>query len=191
MKSAGLGLTLRYNRGHRVVSRRGRAGTLLEEPVLRSNFSKAEQLAVWRRDAWHCRYCLAPVFFSPALKALEELSPGHGYYHRNAKTGSMLPLLQWGWASVDHIVPVAAGGTNEPGNLVTACWRCNLSKRDSPPELARPVLALTPDIVALHWDGLSSVYAKLANRKDEWCRLINEPMHCASPMETDRSSPDR
>lgn len=29
---------------------------------------------------------------------------------------------------VDHIVPVASGGTNEDHNLVTACWDCNRGK---------------------------------------------------------------
>lgn len=29
---------------------------------------------------------------------------------------------------VDHIVPVARGGTNEPANLVTACRDCNEGK---------------------------------------------------------------
>lgn len=29
----------------------------------------------------------------------------------------------------DHITPLAKGGTNEPSNLVTACYRCNRSKR--------------------------------------------------------------
>lgn len=32
---------------------------------------------------------------------------------------------------VDHVVPVAAGGGNEPGNLTTACAECNLGKSDS------------------------------------------------------------
>lgn len=29
---------------------------------------------------------------------------------------------------VDHIVPVAEGGKNNPENLVTACWNCNRGK---------------------------------------------------------------
>lgn len=31
---------------------------------------------------------------------------------------------------VDHIIPVAAGGSDEPTNLVTACWDCNRGKAD-------------------------------------------------------------
>lgn len=29
---------------------------------------------------------------------------------------------------VDHVIPVASGGTNDPGNLVAACTACNIGK---------------------------------------------------------------
>ena len=29
---------------------------------------------------------------------------------------------------IDHVVPLAQGGTNDPGNLVVACKDCNLGK---------------------------------------------------------------
>jgi hypothetical protein len=32
---------------------------------------------------------------------------------------------------VDHVIPVASGGTNDPGNLVAACWTCNIGKSKS------------------------------------------------------------
>ena len=47
---------------------------------------------------------------------------------------------------VDHIVPVVEGGTNELGNLITACRDCNLGKSDSTliPGVLAPMVA-TPD----------------------------------------------
>lgn len=33
---------------------------------------------------------------------------------------------------VDHVVPVAEGGTDDMMNLVTSCWECNSGKRDVP-----------------------------------------------------------
>lgn len=33
---------------------------------------------------------------------------------------------------IDHITPVAAGGTNDPMNLITACETCNQGKADRP-----------------------------------------------------------
>jgi hypothetical protein len=32
---------------------------------------------------------------------------------------------------IDHVRPVARGGTGEPGNLVAACWTCNADKSDA------------------------------------------------------------
>lgn len=31
---------------------------------------------------------------------------------------------------IDHVIPVAAGGTDDPGNLVAACKKCNAGKKD-------------------------------------------------------------
>lgn len=39
---------------------------------------------------------------------------------------------------VDHIVPVARGGTNDELNLVSACFSCNAGKSASLPELCTP-----------------------------------------------------
>ena len=36
-------------------------------------------------------------------------------------------------ATLDHVVPVAHGGTDTPGNLVTACGPCNRMKGDMLP----------------------------------------------------------
>ncbi len=44
------------------------------------------------------------------------------YCGRGAEEGEMLTL--------DHVVACEVGGTNEPGNLVTCCQRCNSRKRD-------------------------------------------------------------
>ena len=32
--------------------------------------------------------------------------------------------------TVDHVIPISKGGTDEPENLVAACSRCNYSKND-------------------------------------------------------------
>lgn len=35
--------------------------------------------------------------------------------------------------TVDHVVPVALGGTDEPSNLAAACWDCNVGKASTSP----------------------------------------------------------
>lgn len=34
---------------------------------------------------------------------------------------------------IDHVIPVALGGTNDPWNLVAACWDCNAGKTNGVP----------------------------------------------------------
>lgn len=36
---------------------------------------------------------------------------------------------------IDHVIPVTAGGTNAPWNLVAACWDCNLGKAGELPSI--------------------------------------------------------
>ena len=53
--------------------------------------------------------------------------------------------------TVDHIIPVAKGGTDDPENLVAACRRCNFSKQDKMPDefmMRRAGLFLQPDSTA-------------------------------------------
>lgn len=38
--------------------------------------------------------------------------------------------------NVDHIIPVAGGGDNDEGNLVTSCFDCNAGKSDIPLNVA-------------------------------------------------------
>jgi len=56
---------------------------------------------IYSRDAYCCQYCGCHV------------TPGAG-----------------GNATLDHIVPVELGGSNDPSNLVTACLSCNSTKQD-------------------------------------------------------------
>lgn len=50
--------------------------------------------------------------------------------------------------TVDHVMPVALGGDNEPGNLVTACADCNAGKSSAAPDA--PIVENVADD-ALRW----------------------------------------
>jgi 5-methylcytosine-specific restriction endonuclease McrA len=70
-----------------------------------------------RRDGgMRCHYCSIPLIrgFKNNLEAIESLK----------KNG-------FGLATVDHIVPLSKGGSNEPWNMVLACLDCNEAKGDS------------------------------------------------------------
>ena len=65
----------------------------------RKNLSKKIRLEVFKRDMFKCQYCgKSPIKDQDVV------------------------------LEVDHIVPVAEGGSNEMINLVTSCWDCNRGK---------------------------------------------------------------
>jgi len=60
---------------------------------------------------------------------------------------------------IDHIVPVAKGGTDDPENLITACETCNLGKRTR--IVSRPRLELSANqrhvleaLEVAHWEAV-------------------------------------
>lgn len=92
---------------------------------------------IGERDGWVCGICrdpghsmtrtaaagaTTPSLLRPEDLVFEEVPPGEwveaGYD----------PLA----ASVDHIIPRSAGGTDDPGNLQIAHLFCNLMKHDQP-----------------------------------------------------------
>ncbi|HEY0972665.1 MAG TPA: HNH endonuclease [Gemmatimonadales bacterium] len=64
--------------------------------------------------------------------------------------------LDFASATLDHVYPVAHGGTGSPGNIVTACHGCNQLKGD----------LLPCDFFALHpWAGQNFMrYARTVHR---------------------------
>lgn len=63
--------------------------------------------------------------------------------------------------TVDHVIPVALGGTDEPTNLATACQECNAGKTSSAPE-QRTVDAVST--AAAKWSAAMVLAAEEARR---------------------------
>ncbi len=61
--------------------------------------------------------------------------------------------------TVDHVTPIALGGTDDPTNLVTACVHCNAGKTSSSPD-APLVANIAED--ALRWAKAVEVAARAA-----------------------------
>jgi len=59
-----------------------------------------------------CYYCGRPIF--------------PGWRGGSVSAGNLL--------TVDHVIPKSTGGTNDWGNKVLACSRCNTLKADKPVE---------------------------------------------------------
>jgi hypothetical protein len=62
--------------------------------------------------------------------------------------------------TIDHVIPVALGGTDDPSNLVAACEACNIGKSSSTPDAAT-VAQVTGD--AARWAAAMKLAAERLN----------------------------
>ncbi len=128
----------------------------------------ALQAAVYARDRYTCRYCGTRTILIPVMYAISALYgsifKAHRYWRRDETD-----IAYWTFAtSIEHIVPVKRGGTNDPENLLTACWRCNEEKG------THTLLQLGWQVQPISeraWDGLGSKLAGLIAVMDATPRL--------------------
>lgn len=81
-----------------------------KEVAKRRRISPTQRKAVLERDGYKCRIC------GISRQYLDDKVPGLGEYLR---------------LEIDHIVPIAQGGTSDESNLQCLCWRCNAKKGSS------------------------------------------------------------
>lgn len=120
--------------------------------------SLAAQKLITARDGYRCRFCGEEVFELGVRSRLSKSFPAEVPWsssNTGAAHGAFLALN----ATVDHVIPHARGGSNEPANLVTACWPCNFSREDLlPHEIGIADPRDYPPLVD-SWDGLSRLLA--------------------------------
>ncbi len=78
-----------------------------KEVAKRRRVSPTQRKTVLERDGYKCRIC------GISRQYLDDKAPGLGEYLR---------------LEIDHIVPIAQGGTSDTSNLQCLCWRCNSLK---------------------------------------------------------------
>jgi 5-methylcytosine-specific restriction endonuclease McrA len=126
---------------------------------VRSEPSETVIATIYRRDRFHCRYCGCRVIPTQVMRLVSEIFPDAFPYHPNWKGGQTHPAITSRSATLDHVVAWTLGGTNDPENLVCACWICNRVKGDLTLEqLDWDLRPISPDP---GWDGLTRYYRQL------------------------------
>lgn len=88
--------------------------------------SRAVEYEIYARDNWHCRWCGTPTIDKQANKLMHLIFPV--MYGIGARNVDFHGLVMSSQASLDHVIPHSLGGTNDHGNLVTACWPCQFAR---------------------------------------------------------------
>lgn len=71
--------------------------------------SQAIKRQVWDSTWGHCWYCGKQLILAEP---------------KNPESREQVER----WSVVDHVIPKSQGGSDDPSNLVPACWVCNSSK---------------------------------------------------------------
>ena len=129
------------------------------------NKRKAEykDLDVYQKDGFTDRYTGHKLVYPEVLKLLTEKMPREFPVLGNWKLAGTHFAYYDLWPSIDHVNPVARGGSNELDNLVTTSWRNNLIKSNH--KLDEIGEQLLPPGDLKEWDGLLGWYDKYLNSK--------------------------
>jgi 5-methylcytosine-specific restriction endonuclease McrA len=97
-------------------------------PAIQRRTVERDKLAVFARDRWTCRVCGSRTLDLRVLKLVSRALPVEFPYHSNWKFGHAHLIYWTRSSSLEHVVPLARGGTDELSNLVTTCYSCNAAR---------------------------------------------------------------
>lgn len=131
----------------------------------RKSFTPKEQLKIFLRDGFIDRYSGNKLIFPGVLCVLSELLPDVFPYQTNWKTDECHQAWWNLFPSIDHIVPLAFGGTNDEENLVCTSMKRNLAKSTS--TLEEISWKIYPAGNLKDWDGLFSWFMDYVEKNPE------------------------
>ena len=131
----------------------------------RKSFTKKEQLAIFMRDGFIDRYSGDKLIFPGVLCILSYLLPDVFPYQTHGKTDECHQAWWNLFPSIDHIIPLAFGGTNDEENLVCTSMKRNMAKSTS--TLEEIGWKIYPPGNLEDWDGLLTWFVKYVGKKPE------------------------
>ncbi|MDF0645284.1 MAG: hypothetical protein P0111_14740 [Nitrospira sp.] len=132
------------------------------ELVIKRRFRPLDYTRVFIRDGFIDRYTDQKLIFPPVLRVISFALPEKFPYHPNWKTQVTHPAYWELGATIDHLVPVTRGGTDEPSNWITTSMARNSAKMNW--ALADLGWELQPPGDFKKWDGLLHWFIDYCNR---------------------------
>lgn len=92
---------------------------------------KRERKREWRRNSKHTRRARKKnAFVANVYRTKTFERDGYRCHICKAKTNPNAKVPNPKAPTLDHLIPLSKGGTHEPSNVATACFRCNHLKAD-------------------------------------------------------------
>jgi len=135
------------------------------QPVSKRRYGPIESTRVFIRDGFIDRYSGERLIYPPVLRLLSSVLPEAFPYHPNWKTDVTHPAYWEVAATVDHLVAVTRGGTDDEANLFTTSMAHNFAKMNWTLEELGWNLRPVGDLNA--WDGLIHWFVEYASTYTE------------------------
>ena len=129
----------------------------------RRQYTERDAMRIFVRDGFIDRYSGKRLVFPGTLRLLAMLEPEVFPFHKNWKMDSTHQMFWELFPTIDHVVPVARGGTDDPGNLVTTSMVRNQAKSNS--RLEELGWSLHESGSVEEWDGLSGWFSEYVAQK--------------------------
>lgn len=130
--------------------------------VSKRQYSKYQMCKVFLRDGFIDRYSGNKLLFPGLIKLLTNEFPEIFKYHKNWKM-SETHLVYWElFPTIDHLIPMARGGQNNDGNLITTSMIHNSAKSNWTIEELGWTLHDKGQLS--NWDGLINCFIDLSNK---------------------------
>jgi hypothetical protein len=130
------------------------------QPVSKRRYGPIESTRVFVRDGFIDRYSGERLIFPPVLRLLSSVLPEAFPYHPNWKTDVTHPAYWEVAATVDHLLAVTRGGSDDEANLFTTSMAHNFAKMNWTLEELGWNLRSAGDLNA--WDGLIHWFVEYA-----------------------------
>jgi hypothetical protein len=127
------------------------------------------------RDGFLDRYSGRRLVFPGVLRLLSELLPEELPYHTNWAYDKCHPMFWELYPTLDHVVPIARGGTDTPDNWVVTSQQMNSAKAHWTLEELRWTMVSAGSLK--EWDGLLSWFVEFTDTRRE---LVAAHRHVSS-----------
>jgi hypothetical protein len=130
----------------------------LAPSLVTRNFNETLSLRIFVRDGFIDRYSGKRLLFPPVLRLLSLLLPKEFPFHRNWKMKETHPIYWELFPTLDHIIPIACGGTDNADNLMSTSMLRNSAKANW--TLEELGWSVHPPGDMDQWDGMLSWFLK-------------------------------
>ncbi len=133
------------------------------------SYSDLQQMEQFFRDGFVDRYFGTRLINPGMLRVFSELYPDAFPYQAHWKTDEC-HMAYWDYQpTIDHIVPIAQGGSNDPSNWATTSMKGNLAKRNF--TLEQLHWHLHPAGNVAEWDGLSKDFICIVDQDTDLLKI--------------------